>query len=479
MSRTKKLILLLLVLIVCLAAYWIGNRFLGGDADSESVAIASYDSGSIEAIRWIYDGNEIELTTSDGKEWAYAGDEDFPLDQDRAVDMASAVASIYAVKKVSDEPDDLARYGLEEPSLKIFVTADGEETEFDIGAYNETSGYYYLMYTGDTALYYVDTSLYETFSVALLDLAERESLPEIEISDVESLEVKNGTKTLSVTYYPDGREGYDGNISYFIDGSEAACDTDTIQAMIESFIQVSWDSCAAYNVTQEQLAEYGLDKPTAEFSIRYQYTVETESESGETETLEGYDTLLIGRKTEDTENETYYAMILAGQCVYTLSADVVKQYLISDESGLYSKTLLSFYAEELTELTVTYKGTDYAILAEAQGADDSSDDIEMLYTVHGASIELETFVSLLSSLTADSVQALEISGAGDLLLAAAVTLSDGTQQSLEIYDYDDNYCAVKYGGKLRYFASESACDDLYDAFKDALKTVGESTTETE
>lgn len=473
MTRSKKLLILLAVLAVCVTAFLLGSHFLSDSAKDSGTELASFETDELESIKWIYDGNEIELTAKDNS-WIYAADTDFPLDYSKAASMASAVSTINAVKKVADDPDDLSKYGIDDPTIKLYVTAAGKTTEYDIGEYNSATGYYYLMRSDDSALYYVDSSLYETFAVELLDLVDYEFLPETEQEDVLSMTVESGGKTLAITYEPDGKEGAGKNNHYFIDGTNTPCDEDTVTSMIDGFLNISWASCEAYNVTQEDFAQYGLAEPTATFSIRYRYTASDESESGKETVLEGNDALLIGSKTDDEENDTYYAMIQGGKCVYTISEDTAKLYMITDETSLYSGTLLDFSEEELASLHVDYKGTVYDITAESDGEiDEDGEDIAVTYRLNDQELSLSSFVSLLSSLKAQSVQTTDIAGAGDLLLSVTVRLQDGTEQTIIIYEFDADRCAVSYDGQTRYFADESECDDLYDAFKNALKSMQE------
>ncbi len=478
MSRKKKLIILLIVLAVCVCGYLIISYFVSGDSeDEDSIEISVIDSDSVESIKWVYDGNDVELQKDDDDLWYYVDDSEFPLDQDIAADMLSAVSSIYAVKKVADEPDDLSSYGIDEPSVKIYVTVDGETTEYDIGDYNESSGYYYMMYTGDEALYYVDSTLYDTFAVTLLEIVEYEYLPEIDESDVESAALTYGGNTFNIDV------DISSEVEYYIedeDGTEYLLDETAVENMIYGFTDISWMSCAAYNVSDEDLATYGLDDPYVEFSLVYTYTitVESESESGfddeETEqTVAGNDVLLIGSVANDDGDR--YAMIKGGTCVYILSSTIVEYYEISDAEELFSKTLLSFTEDEIDYLTVVYKGETYVInVTSEEGVDDSGyDTVYYTYKYNNTEMELDDFIAAIEEFSAETAYADDITDYGDLLISITVQMTDGTSQTAEIYNYDDDYCVVGNGEYIRYMADESECDDIYDLFKMAIKEITE------
>ncbi|MCD7774659.1 MAG: DUF4340 domain-containing protein [Clostridiales bacterium] len=478
MSRSKKLIILAAVLVVCLAGYLIIAQFLSDDEDSSSIEISSLESSSIESIKWVYSGNEIEILRDDDDAWYYADDAEFPLDQDIAEDMESAVSSITAVKMVAEDPEDLSLYGIDDPTVSIYVTVDGETIEYDIGSYNESSGYYYMMYTGDSALYYVDSTLYSTFCAELLDLVEYEYLPEIDSEDAESAVLTYNGSAYNLEVVVDEDDNTD--IEYYItdeDGNEYLCDSTAASNMFNGFINVSWASCADYNVSEDSLSEYGLDDPYIQFALTYTYTVTVESETAtgddddetEEQTLTGYDTLLIGNTANDDGDR--YAMISGGNNVYVISADYVEYYEISSYEDLLSKTLLSYSEDEIVSLTVTYKDTDYEITVE-EGEDEDGYTV-YTYSCNGTEIDMDDFISLTEDLSADIAKSDDITDYGDLLIAVTVCLDDETEQTVEIYNYDDDYCAVSVGGSVKYLADESLCDDIYDSFKAVVKTMAE------
>lgn len=465
MSRAKKLLMMIVALAICAAAYFSISYVAKNKNTSEyDLQLSDMSVSDLRAIEWEFNSETVKLVSEDGKNWQYDSDNAFPLSSEKAADLASKAASVKAVKVVSDTMEEPSKYGLNTPKIKITVTIDGgEQTVYSIGNYNDASGYYYLSYSGSAALYYVDSSLYTAFSVNLSDLIEYEFIEEINTTDVKHIKIKNGEKTLSVTYHPNSKNAYS------IDGSDAVCDDSAITNMINSFINITWLSCEKYNVTETELKTFGLDSPTAEFTIDYQYEKEAESASGDPTEVSGSDTLLIGKQNG---NNKYYAMIKGGHHVYTVSEETAELYMISSEESLYSKKLMSFSAEQLTMLTIRYRGNDYTINAESTGhIDDDGEDIEMKYTVDNKEIALSSFISLLTNLNADSVQKNTISDTGELLLSVNVKLTDDSEQTLAIYEYDDSLSVVSFGGETKYFAAESACDDICDAFRDAVSNM--------
>lgn len=467
MTRAKKLLILIAVLIAVIAGYFAVSHFAGKQNSSgNNLQISDTDTADLRSIEWEYDSEKIKIVSEDGKAWVYDVDKEFPLDSDKAASIASSVSSIKAIKMIAEKTEDAAKFGLDSPKIKITVkTADGTESVYNIGNYNDAAGYYYFSKTGSDALYYVDSSLYTLFSVKLFDLAEYEYLPTVETGDVESFSIKCGGKTINVNYHLSGKQGENKNFTYYIDGSDTVCDTDIAEKLITGFTNISWLSCEAYNVSEKDLAKFGLDKPSSEFTINYKYKKEAESESGEESVLHDSKTLLIGKQSE---NGKYYAMIKGGKCVYTLNEDTAKNYIITSEENLYSRMLLNFTEEQLSKIDIEYRNTKYTVKTESTG-EIEDEDIKIKYTVNDSEISLHSFITQLAALKADSVQRNEISGKGEKLIGVKLTLSDGSEQTLDIYKYDDDVSAVGFGGEVKYFAEERACDDICDAFRDAVQ----------
>ena len=87
-------------------------------------------------------------------------------------------------------------------------------------------------------------------------------------------------------------------------------DNTSARGVVSGVTGVSWQQCVSYNATGDDLAEYGLDTPSATATVRYIYTEEDE-DGNETE-YETTFTLELGDYTEDG----VYARIADSEMVY-------------------------------------------------------------------------------------------------------------------------------------------------------------------
>ena len=98
MKRTKKLLILLCVLIVVCAASFAASKLNPelntGSDESESSAVFTLDADSVTVLSFKYTGS-LSFERDDGT-WYSNDDPDFPLDGTRIDRMVSAISSIIA-----------------------------------------------------------------------------------------------------------------------------------------------------------------------------------------------------------------------------------------------------------------------------------------------------------------------------------------------------------------------------------------------
>ena len=145
--RAKKLIALCAALAILLGLYAsVATLTAEPEGESEPVTVAALTAEDLVSLSWTNtDDGTLELVRNSADEdWSYAGDSEFPVDQNYPQAMLDALQEVSASVEI-DQPSDLADYGLETPGLTITATgSDGSETVFSIGDENEMTGEYYL-----------------------------------------------------------------------------------------------------------------------------------------------------------------------------------------------------------------------------------------------------------------------------------------------------------------------------------------------
>ncbi len=212
------LVVLLVVLAVgVLAAQTISDRDAAASASEDtSIALTSLTASSeIESFGYTWQGDtlnfeqrqEIVETESDSSEtaddsastsasqesepetetvWYLADDPEYKLDQSSVNSMLTAFVNLEASRQLTETSEE---YGLEEPTLTFWMTANGETTTWICGATNDVTGTVYLQKQGEDTVYLVDTNKVTVFEKSRMDLGDTsDSTGDIASSETASSE---------------------------------------------------------------------------------------------------------------------------------------------------------------------------------------------------------------------------------------------------------------------------------------------------
>lgn len=131
------------------------------EAESESTSEAADDSASTSASEETEPETEIV--------WYLADDPEYKLDQSSVNSMLTAFVNLEASRQLTETSEE---YGLEEPTLTFWMTANGETTTWICGATNDVTGTIYLQKQGEDTVYLVDTNKVTVFEKSRMDLGD-------------------------------------------------------------------------------------------------------------------------------------------------------------------------------------------------------------------------------------------------------------------------------------------------------------------
>ena len=341
-KKTKQLIALLAVLVLCIAGYFatvLINDHLEKKAAEEEAAAA---------VTVVSLPDPVDITFSNGTDtlsfyeeddvWYYGDDSDFPLQQSYLTNIAGVLEDLTAVREL-EISETLDEYGLEEPPYKVTATdASGEEAELLIGS--QIGDNYYVMLSGGEVLYTIDSTLIGYLSYDLYDMAELETFDTLDETTVESISVTWGSTVLNleketvVTEEEVETTDDSGNATtttepsteykwYVVSDGEktrlsaaAVVGDKDAQSLFDSLLgalsDLAFETCQDYKATSEALSSYGLDAPA--LILQVSYTADDDSSSAKEYRL------LIGSAMEDGG---YCAMLDGSDLVCSMSADLV------------------------------------------------------------------------------------------------------------------------------------------------------------
>ena len=173
MNRSKKLVILLVVLALVIVAF-IGVTKLSDTQDSlpgnnEVTTVAEIDTEKITSLSWTFGGNTYTIEKVDGI-WVDPSDAEFEVNQNLADYMASVIAKVEASQTIFGV-DDYKQYGLDETAQRVIAGAeDGTGYELVIGSQNEVNGDYYAMITGAPEVYVIDVKYPYNFGCTMNEM---------------------------------------------------------------------------------------------------------------------------------------------------------------------------------------------------------------------------------------------------------------------------------------------------------------------
>lgn len=274
-------------------------------------------------------GSESMSFVKENDSWYYDADHEIPIKQSSLESLESALTGLTAVREMED-PDALSDYGLTSPQYEIsFTDSEGVSHTLHIGDAAEDN--YYASLDEESAVYTISSDLTDSLSFNLSSLVENDSVPHIGSSNLKKVEVTKGEESRSYT------------------------DSDSLTELAGGFGAFKLSSPVDYHVTEETLAEYGLDEENRTTVVAsYEESADDASSSSSSRSEDTNDssdtsdtasdsdseesdsssektfTVYLGKETEDNYR---YVMVDGSKMVYKVSTAVIDNMIYTDNDS--------------------------------------------------------------------------------------------------------------------------------------------------
>ena len=250
-------------------------------AEEENPEIISIASADVKSIKFVIDKKEVTFE-KDGDSWVKSDETGFPVDQDKIDTLVSSLNSIKA-ERTLENVEDASEYELDQPDNTITVTTeDGGTTVIQLGMENDSTSQEYIDLNKDfSTVYVVSNSTFSSFEGTLYDFAKSGVFPTVDSSTVSKISVDGKDSS----YVVEKDENNFWNITG--DGETEKADSAKATSLASTLSSVAYASYVNYNCAEDELSQYGLDKPYAEITVDYQEKVEKESPDDENEAENG------------------------------------------------------------------------------------------------------------------------------------------------------------------------------------------------
>lgn len=322
-----------MVIIGALLIVYLGIRGVQNDQEKkkekadEAAQIHMVSGDALSKISYS-NGSESMSFVKENDSWYYDADHEIPIKQSSLESLESALTGLTAVRELED-PDALSDYGLTSPQYEIsFTDSEGASHTLHIGDAAEDN--YYASLDEESKVYTIASDLTDSLSFDLSSLVENDSVPHIGSSNLKKVEVTKGEESRSYT------------------------DADSLTELAGGFGAFKLSSPVDYHVTEESLAEYGLDEENRttvvasyeESSDDASSSSQSEDTSGSNDTSDTSDTasdseesdsgaektftVYLGKETEDNYR---YVMVDGSKMVYKVSTAVVNNMIYTDNDS--------------------------------------------------------------------------------------------------------------------------------------------------
>lgn len=329
---------------------------------------------------------------------------------------------------------------------------------------------------GDGNVYLVKEDPLDAFDVAISDLIEHDEIPSFgEIIGIQFA----GTENYGITYEEDSTGTYCPEDVYFIHREEKTLplDTSRVEEYLQNISRLNLTDYVTYNVTDEELAAYGLDEP--ELTVTVEYNLEEEGaedsgtfvmslsrsreakmadqetdgeESGSEEEAREAD----GEDSESEEEADAYVRVGQSQILYQISSDSYEKLMAASYDSLRHRDVFSGETMDIRQIDITLEDMVYTITSEEE-------EEGRVYYYQGKEVEMASLKSRLKNLNAISFTEEQPTQKEEIRLVISLDNEYFPEVVIELYRYDGDECLAVVDGEPVSFVQRSDVVDLIEA----------------
>lgn len=455
MKRYKKLCVLLGVLAVVCAITVGVSRYqqVKEDIQNSDEIILELDSNAVQTLSWTYDSNSLSFHR-DGT-WVYDGDEAFPVDETKMEELLEPFAS-FGTSFVIENVEDYAQYGLDQPVCTIDLTTHQDSYQITLGSYSAMDEKRYVS-IGDGNVYLVAHDLLEEYDAELSDLICNDKMPDLDAVDTIQF---TGAQDYAIYYLEDSVDTYCADDVYFVQGQDLPLSTTRTQGYLNTLRFLSLTNYVNYKVTEEELANYGLNDP--DLTVTVAYTQEDNDGNPVAATV----TLSVGRSQEQKQQAqgaagdevSAYVRLGDSSIIYEITGADYDELLAASYNDLRHQEVYAGDVSQIYQVDVDIDGESYTLAADQ--AEDST-----VWSYDGNEVDAADFETALTGLTASNFTDQEPTGGEEVELTLYLTDDNFPYVKITLYRQDGAYCLAQVDGTSMCLVERSAVVELMEAIR--------------
>ncbi len=455
MSRSKKLYILLGVFVVAciatLAVTQIAER--KEQIKNSGEPILELSGNSVQALSWEHKGETLAFHRDET--WLYDEDENFPVSEDKINELLEQFQPLSAAF-VIEGVEDYEQYGLDNPVCTIHLTTEEQSYEIKLGDFSKMDSQRYVS-IGDGNVYLVQNDPLDQFDAVLSDMIAHDEMPDFD--QVTSIQF-SGAQDYAVSYEEDSSNTYCAEDVYFTQRGEKSLplDTDRVDIYLRKISNLNPTNYVTYNVTDEELATYGLDTP--ELTVTAEYTPKDEERAGVFVLHISRDPEEIKKPSDedDSEDETVTAYLRVDQSpiIYQISSDQYKNLMAASYDDLRHLEVFTADFADVRQIDISLEGDSYTLTSEEKGK-------ERTWSCQEEELEIDDLKKTLEALRADEFTSEKPSQKEEIGLTVHLDNEHFPTVSIRLYRYDGAHCLAVVDGESVALVNRGEVVDLIEA----------------
>lgn len=478
MKRSKRLYVLSGVLaVICVVTFGVSRyEQRKEEIKNSDEIILELAAEDVTALSWEYD--ETKLAFHKSETWLYDDDEDFPVSEEKMNDLLGLFES-FGVSFIIENVEDYSQYGLDDPTCSIHIETAEESYEVALGGYSTMDEQRYIS-IGDGNVYLVSTDPMETYEIELKDVILHDETPYIDQADNITFA---GSENYNIIYQEESDDTYHEDDVYFVDDENGRLplDTDTVKSYLSTIGSLGLNNYVSYNVTEEELAVYGLDAPELTATVQYMAPKEDAEEGDSTdEDAEEVKTfvLQISRSAEEkakvkeeelteetdtsddyeSEEESVPAYVRVGesQIIYEITETEYESLMEAAYDKLRHQEIFWADFDKVTQVDISLEGQTYTLISKEE-------DEETVWSYGEEEIAVDNFRVALAALTATEFKNEEIGDKEELSMTLHLNDENYPTVHIGLYRRDGDSCMAVVDGEPTALVTRSKVVDLVEA----------------
>ncbi len=311
-KQRKTAIILAIVVVVAILAYFFVVKpivnyveevikpeieLLEGEVLGTSDRILLFDQLERDEIKEIKVHNEYGefgfYYDEDAETFYVTGYPSAPYDKEKIASLIVSTGYTLSIKRVTTECENWEEYGLadsDNPAWYTIIGRKGENHTVYIGDAIPTGAGYYVRYKDRNAVYILDSTLGDTVLQPLENMITPALVLPMNANDYFTLEnftiMKDDEVSVMITFLDEEEKVEAGSLSAYrmLAPANYTVNESNYSQALQALASLTGTSTLIYDPTEEELKQYGLDKPEYVLYYTYQgieqYIMFSKSESG-------------------------------------------------------------------------------------------------------------------------------------------------------------------------------------------------------